>query len=43
GCTGARQVVTAMYDMTRRGLRYGLVTMCIGGGQGMAAILERAA
>ncbi len=41
GCTGARQVVTAMYDMTRRGLRYGLVTMCIGGGQGMAAILER--
>ena len=43
GCTGARQVVTAMYDMTRRRLRYGLVTMCIGGGQGMAAILERAA
>ena len=43
GCTGARQVVTAMYDMTRRGLRYGLVTMCIGGGQGMAAILERTA
>lgn len=42
GCTGARQVVTAMYDMTRRGLRYGLVSMCIGGGQGMAAILERA-
>lgn len=41
GCTGARQVVTAMYDMTRRGLRYGLVSMCIGGGQGMAAILER--
>ena len=43
GCTGARQVVTAMYDMTRRGLRYGLVSMCIGGGQGMAAILERTA
>jgi acetyl-CoA C-acetyltransferase len=43
GCTGARQVVTAMYDMTWRGLRYGLVTMCIGGGQGMAAILERTA
>jgi acetyl-CoA C-acetyltransferase len=43
GCTGARQVVTAMYDMRRRGLRYGLVTMCIGGGQGMAAVLERAA
>ncbi len=41
GCTGARQVVTAMYDMRRKGLRYGLVTMCIGGGQGMAAVLER--
>lgn len=43
GCTGARQVVTAMYDMRQRGLHYGLVTMCIGGGQGMAAILERTA
>ena len=43
GCTGARQVVTLMHDMTRRGLRYGLVSMCIGGGQGMAAIFERTA
>ena len=41
GCTGARMVVTTLYDMKRRNLHYGLVTMCIGGGQGMAAILER--
>jgi acetyl-CoA C-acetyltransferase len=41
GCTGARQVVTLMHDMVRRGLRYGLVSMCIGGGQGMAAVFER--
>jgi len=41
GCTGARMVVTTMHDMKRRNLHYGLVTMCIGGGQGMAAILER--
>jgi len=41
GCTGARMVVTTVYDMRRRNLHYGLVTMCIGGGQGMAAILER--
>ena len=43
GCTGARMAVTTMYDMKRRGLHRGLVTMCIGGGQGMAAILERKA
>ncbi|MBN1153263.1 MAG: acetyl-CoA C-acetyltransferase, partial [Dehalococcoidia bacterium] len=36
GCTGARQVITLMHDMENRGLRYGLVSMCIGGGQGMA-------
>ena len=41
GCTGARMVVTTMYDMKRRDLHIGLITMCIGGGQGMAAILER--
>jgi len=41
GCTGARITVTAMYDMKRRGLHYGLITMCIGGGQGMAAVVER--
>ena len=41
GCTGARMVVTTIYDMKRRDLHTGLITMCIGGGQGMAAILER--
>jgi acetyl-CoA C-acetyltransferase len=41
GCTGARLMVTIMYDMKRRNLRRGLVTMCIGGGQGMAMVVER--
>jgi acetyl-CoA C-acetyltransferase len=40
GCTGARLVTTALYQMKRLGLKYGLVSMCIGGGQGLAAILE---
>lgn len=42
GCTGARIAVTLIYDMVHRNLRRGLETMCIGGGQGMAAIWERA-
>ncbi|OGO39898.1 MAG: acetyl-CoA acetyltransferase [Chloroflexi bacterium RBG_16_57_8] len=41
GCTGARLMVTIMHDMKRRNLRRGLVTMCIGGGQGMAMVVER--
>jgi len=41
GCTGARLVVTLMNEMKRKNLNLGLVTMCIGGGQGMAAIFER--
>lgn len=40
GCTGARLVTTALYQMRRLGLKYGLVSMCIGGGQGLAAVLE---
>lgn len=40
-CTGARQVVTLMHQMKRQNKRYGLVSMCIGGGMGMAAIFER--
>jgi acetyl-CoA C-acetyltransferase len=40
GCTGARLVTTALYQMKRLGLKYGLVSMCIGGGQGLAAVLE---
>ncbi len=41
GCTGARQMVTGMYQMRRRNFATGLVTMCIGGGMGMAMIVER--
>ena len=41
GCTGARVTVTLLYEMRRRGARWGLATMCIGGGQGMAMIVER--
>ena len=41
GCTGARQMVTAMNQMKRKGHSTGLVSMCIGGGMGMAMIIER--
>ena len=41
GCTGARLIVTLTNAMRRRKARYGLATMCIGGGQGMAMVLER--
>lgn len=43
GCTGARLVVTIMHEMKRRNLRFGLVSLCIGGGQGMALLVERKA
>jgi acetyl-CoA C-acetyltransferase len=41
GATGAILTVKAMYELHRTGGRYGLITMCIGGGQGIAAIIER--
>jgi acetyl-CoA C-acetyltransferase len=41
GCTGARLVVTMLHEMKRKNFNLGLVTMCIGGGQGMAMIVER--
>lgn len=41
GCTGARQTVTILEELKRSGGRYGLVTMCIGGGMGAAGIFER--
>jgi acetyl-CoA acyltransferase len=41
GCTGAKLTATILREMERRQARYGLVTMCIGGGQGAAGILER--
>jgi acetyl-CoA acyltransferase len=42
GCTGAKLTTTLLYEMKRRSVRYGLVTMCIGGGMGAAGIFERA-
>lgn len=42
GATGVRIMTTLLHEMKRRDVRYGLETMCIGGGQGMAAIFERA-
>jgi len=41
GCTGARQMVTAIHQMKRKDYNTGLVSMCIGGGMGMAMIIER--
>jgi acetyl-CoA acyltransferase len=42
GCTGARLTTSLVYEMKRRGSRYGMVTMCVGGGMGAAGIFERA-
>ncbi|MCF6509758.1 acetyl-CoA C-acyltransferase [Blastococcus sp. MG754426] len=41
GATGGRILATLLREMDRRGARYGLETMCIGGGQGLAALFER--
>jgi len=41
GCSGARIVVTLLHELERRNGKYGLATMCIGVGQGIAAIIER--
>ena len=41
GCTGARLIVTLMHIMMRKDLDLGLASLCIGGGQGMATVLER--
>jgi acetyl-CoA acyltransferase len=42
GCTGAKLTATALYELKRRGGKYAVVTMCIGGGQGAAGLFERA-
>ena len=42
GCTGARLTTTIVHEMRRRKARYGLVTLCVGGGMGAAALLEHA-
>ena len=41
GCTGAKLTTTLLYEMQRRKSRYGMVTMCVGGGMGAAGIFER--
>ena len=41
GCTGARLTASLLYEMRRRRARYGLVTMCVGGGMGAAGVFER--
>ena len=40
GCTGANLTTSLIYEMKRRKARYGLVTMCVGGGMGAAGIFE---
>jgi acetyl-CoA acyltransferase len=40
GCTGAKLTVTLLNEMKRRNVKYGMVTMCIGGGMGAAGIFE---
>jgi acetyl-CoA acyltransferase len=40
GCTGAKLTATLLWELRRRGARYGLVTMCVGGGMGAAGIFE---
>ena len=41
GCTGAKLTTTLLYEMKKRNARYGMVTMCVGGGMGAAGIFER--
>jgi acetyl-CoA acyltransferase len=41
GCTGTKLTVQIINEMRRRDVQFGLVTMCIGGGQGAAGIFER--
>jgi acetyl-CoA acetyltransferase len=41
GASGARIATTLIHEMVRRGAKYGLATMCIGAGQGIATIFER--
>jgi acetyl-CoA acyltransferase len=41
GCTGAKLTTQILHEMARRGSRYGLVTMCVGGGMGAAGVFER--
>ncbi|PSQ71632.1 MAG: acetyl-CoA C-acyltransferase [Bacteroidetes bacterium QH_9_67_14] len=40
GCTGAKLTATLLHEMRRRGVRYGICTMCVGGGMGAAGVIE---
>ena len=40
GATGSRLVITLMYELKRRGQKYGLATLCEGGGMGTAVVIE---
>jgi acetyl-CoA acyltransferase len=40
GCSGAKLTATLLHEMQRRGIRYGMVTMCVGGGMGAAGVFE---
>jgi acetyl-CoA acyltransferase len=42
GCTGARQIATALHELERRKGKYAVITMCVGGGMGAAGLIERA-
>jgi len=42
GCTGAKLTTQLLYEMRRRNVKYGIVTMCVGGGMGVAGIFARA-
>lgn len=41
GCTGAKLTISLLHELKRRNQKYGLVTMCVGGGMGAAAVIER--
>ena len=41
GCTGAKLTIQILHDLKRTGKKYGMVTACVGGGQGIAGIIER--
>jgi acetyl-CoA acyltransferase len=41
GCTGAKLTIQVLHDLKRTGKKYGMVTACVGGGQGIAGIIER--
>ncbi len=42
GCTGSKLTATLLYEMKRRNVEYGIVTMCVGGGMGVAGVFQRA-